>query len=267
MSRDKGVLDEKSSGAGLLLQDASDLMPLRSSSMPLKRQPSLPHGPDPWATEYPEKLKPQEKAHDPLRDFRKEKENVEKGAKNQLEMKTLRSPIKSPRQAKPFPSHNELKSQAPKNNDSEKLSGGSPTVQSQQNISNSVISSRSKAEQNTTATQNTPLTQGSSQEVKAPDSKQQEDRKLELEGAPKNRKVNPLDRVVAKLSGKMEEKGGSEEPKPGGPIKNVTVNLAELMANEEEEDSEVKKSFIIVQCLVCLCFIIRFCMGVLWYST
>lgn len=262
MLKDRGVLDEKSTGAGLMLQDASDLMPSRPASLPLKRQPALPHGPDPWAAEYFEKPKPQEKSHDPLRDFRKEKENVEKGTKKQLETKNLPSPVKQQQQTKPFNfSHDELKSvdtQASKNNNMEKLSGEYPTVQSQYDKSNSGISLRSEVQQNTLTTQNTLVSQGKSQDVKAPEPKQQEDRKLELEGAPKNRKINPLDRVVAKLSGKTEERSGGEEPNTRGTVKNVTVNLAELMAKEEE--SEVKVKFLLL-CNILFSFfsLIGFC--------
>ena len=237
MLRSSGVMGKRNVGAGLMLQDASNLMLARPAPLPLKRQPTLPHGPDPWMAEYPENPKPHDKTHDPLRDFRKEKNNVEKGAKNESEMKTMQSPVKQPQHIKPFqPYDND--SQASKNNKMKNTNG-----ENQQDKPNSVAS---KPQQNLPAN------------FKTPEPKQQEDRKLELEGAPKNRKVNPLDRVVAKLSGKTEERSDGEEPRPGGTIKNVTVNLTELMANDDEE-SEVRKKRSLYYCIFFCFFCMIFC--------
>ncbi|XP_063859128.1 uncharacterized protein LOC135100096 isoform X2 [Scylla paramamosain] len=228
MFRDRDDLNE-GVRAGLMLQDASDLLLSQPAPLPLKQQSTLPHGPDPWAAEYPEKPQPQDKTHDPLRDFRKEKDNAEKETKKKSEAKTIQSPVKQPQQTKPPETGNNMV---------QKSSGENSAIQSQHNKQDPANSSGGKAQQNSPANQNTQTSGIKSQNVKTLEPKQQEDRKLELEGAPKNRKVNPLDRVVAKLSGKTEERGGGEEPKPSGTIKNVTVNLTQLMTKEEESEDD-----------------------------
>lgn len=238
-------MDKEGGVAGLMLQDASHLMASKPAPLPLKRQPVLPHGPDPWAAEHSEKPKPVEKTHDPFRNFREEKKNVgEKATQKQPETKPLKPPAKQqPQQTQPV----EVVQNRPKAVDTQSSKGtgdihksgsSGQAAQSQQKNSNSGISSENKGPQHTPpATQNSQLPGVKSQNSKTPDHKQQEDRKLELEGAPKSRKVNPLDRVVAKLSGKTEERSGAEG---GGGVKNVTVNLTELMTMEEEQ-TEVKQ--------------------------
>lgn len=258
------VLDKDGGVAGLMLQDASHLMASKSVPLPLKRQPALPHGPDPWAADHPEKPRPVEKTHDPLRNFRKEKENVgEKEPQKQAETKPSVAPAKQQpqqthpvgvTQSRPMP----VDTQASKRTgDTNKLGTNDRAAQNQQKKLNAGISSENARPQYTPSpTQNSQLSGENNQDTKASDHRQQEDRKLELEGAPKSRKVNPLDRVVAKLSGKTEEKnsveGGGAEVKnsvqddngglkdftPKAVVKNVTVNLTELMTKEEL--SEVK---------------------------
>ena len=72
---------------------------------------------------------------------------------------------------------------------------------------------------------------------KSLDVKVPEERKLELEGTPKNRKVNPLDRVVAKLGGKEKGIQIKAEASLAAPAKNVTVDLTELMKQDASEVS------------------------------
>lgn len=234
-------MDKEGGVAGLMLQDASHLMAAsKPIALPLKRQPALPHGPDPWAAEHSEKLKPMEKTHDPLRNFREEKKNVsERETSKQPKTKPLQPPAKQqPQQTQSV----EGVQSRPKtvdtlaskgSGDTHKSASNGQAAQRQQKNSNSGISSENKGPQHPPpATQISKLPGVKSQDSKIPDHKQQEDRKLELEGAPKSRKVNPLDRVVAKLSGKTEERSGAEG---GGGVKNVTVNLTELMTMEEEQ--------------------------------
>ncbi|XP_045133137.1 centrosomal protein of 164 kDa-like isoform X2 [Portunus trituberculatus] len=228
MYRDRDDLNE-GIGAGLMLQDASDLMLSQPAPVPLKQQSTLPHGPDPWAAEYPKKPQPQDKIHDPLRDFRREKDNVEKATKKPSEAITLQTPVKMPEQIKPLETGD---------NKVQKSMSENLSVQNHHNKQSPANSSGSKTQQDAPANQNTLSSGIKNQNVKTLEPKQQEDRKLELEGAPKNRRVNPLDRVVAKLSGKTEERGGAEESKPSGTIKNVTVNLTQLMTKEEESEDD-----------------------------
>lgn len=247
-----------------MLQDASHLMASKPAPLSLKQQSILPHGPDPWPADHPEKHKPVEKNHDPLRNFRKEKETFgEKRSQTHPETKLLEAPAKQqPQQTQPT----EIAQNRQKPVDTEvlkttgdthKFGSNDQVAQSHQQKSISGISSENKDPQYTPTTQNSQAPGGRGQHAKTSDLRQQEDRKLELEGAPKNRKVNPLDRVVAKLSGKTEDRndaegggvkgknslqnhGGVEEVNPKAVVKNVTVNLTKLMTVEDEV-SEVKQ--------------------------
>lgn len=252
-----GVLNKEGGVAGLMLQDASHLMASKSTPLPLKRQPTLPHGPDPWPSNILEKSKPVGKAHDPLQNFRKEKENIgEKEAQKKLEAKSLEAPTKQQ------PQHNkstegvqnrpkQIETQtSTRSGDTHKLNDYNQAPQTQPKKSNSIFSENKGSQDLPTANQNLQLPGGKSEDAKTSDHRQQDDRKLELEGAPKSRKVNPLDRVVAKLSGKAEEKSSVDRKNcvqddndlevcnPKAAVRNVTVSLPNLMTKEEM--SEVK---------------------------
>lgn len=245
--RAHGVIEDDSESGGLLLNDASVLVSINPQPSPLKKPGPLPHGPDPWNNEKSIHHASRESGGVPLRNFRKqmernESDEVARGCGNNSEQ--IKSPQKT-KGARPDdqPSQNRPKSavaQVP----------GSNNIQYHQNTpTEKPVPSNATKSAKVQDLQKPPAALTKNQDDKRNESRLQGERRLELEGAPKSRKTNPLDRVVAKLSGKSDSvKDGTltatganaEEPRhaSGERLKNLTVNLTELMVNGDEE-SEV----------------------------
>lgn len=254
--------DDESEHGGLMLNDASDLLPLRppASSAPRpsvtitrpgSSHPSqhMPHGPDPWAGEEtgrPTQPPRTNTVGDPLQTFKKEKEQSVKSAEDK-EVKPKETPVKIEPNQEQNIVKKDLPHKSPKNdsqNNPTPLKAQVPT--NTKNLS-SETSNVGNIRNASPAGKALPSSGKDSSVVKQA-SHPPEERKLELEGAPRTRKINPLDRVVAKLSGRTE---GSNQGSGNlvtdnnpvrGAVKNVTVNLTELMNNAD--DVEVTVFFI-----------------------
>ncbi|KAK3879014.1 hypothetical protein Pcinc_016395 [Petrolisthes cinctipes] len=253
MLRATGFIDDESEHGGVVLNDASDLLPLRPASSitrpsatinrPGSLRPSqhMPHGPDPWASKeksMPTQPPKMDKTGDPLQTFRMEREK-EQAIKvtEKREVKPKETPVKVETSQEQIKGNIELPQNSSKNVSGSQTNSTSPKAQVPTNIKTLYSETR-----------NVGNVKNASPPGKAPPStvkqaRPPEERKLELEGAPKTRKINPLDRVVAKLSGKTEGSNqisgnpviDNDAPVIRGAVKNVTVNLTELMNNTDEE--------------------------------
>nr|XP_053629099.1 repetitive organellar protein-like [Cherax quadricarinatus] len=258
--RARGVIDDDNAGNGFMISDASDLLPV-NSKLPPQKLSSLPHGPDPWANENLVKSTPKviSDSHDPLKDFRKQKEEIKTNATEKSNQGNNQKTIeKQPKQNIKGPPTSQVPledfqstakltvtqpsvSNAP--NKQESQTGKPKLLNPQVNSAQSTTVSSGTIADKTVNVQKAPPIKKINENVKKNEIKPQEDRKLELEGAPRNRKSNPLDRVVAKLSGRIEIKDDGQNTitttsTAPGTIKNLTVNLTELMNNEEESEEE-----------------------------
>ncbi|XP_071550972.1 uncharacterized protein [Panulirus ornatus] len=255
--RARGVIDDDSEGHSFMLNDASDLLS-RGPALPPQKLKALPHGPDPWANEDSLTQIPKENNvyRDPLKDFRSQKEErktVEKHIignalqASEVQTQNKKAPVQTG-QAPVKDSQTTLKSVVHPKPDTMESQAGKPKPLTP--IGSSTQSSVSPVKEKMNEASNK-LQDTDREDVKKNETRPQEDRKLELEGAPKNRKTNPLDRVVAKLSGRTENKDVSQNtantdtskpaPKASGTLKNLTVNLTEIM-NTEEGESEGEES-------------------------
>nr|XP_045595057.1 repetitive organellar protein-like [Procambarus clarkii] len=256
--RAHGVIDDDSEGRDFMLNDATDLLPVQSKPHPQKLN-ILPHGPDPWADNNSVKptLKVMSDSHNPLQHFRKQKgENklgvAERQLLDNINQKTTPQQNKTEQQKKQVPGKDSLGK--PKSAGTEACNSSISSVQDSRtgkpkvpnvpsNLTQPTTISGKTMSDKTNDAQNSPAVK-KSDDVKKTEAKPQEDRKLELEGAPRNRKTNPLDRVVAKLSGRTENK--EEEVSSTtvaaaavpATVKNLTVNLNKLMNNEDESEEE-----------------------------
>ncbi|XP_063586500.1 trichohyalin-like isoform X2 [Penaeus indicus] len=250
----RGVIDDYSDDQGLVLNDASDLLP----SAPQARPRSLPSSADPWAGD-PSAGTPSRDSgasRDPLKEFRRQKEEDQrkqgveagKGKADQTPQgkqpaKVQATPPSAPAKQvqNPQPKPATLQTPAPQGPKKPQPAAARPAAATpgQQGAA-------SESKGKPVESQTKP-----SDPIKKPEAPvPPEDRKLELEGAPKQRKTNPLDRVVAKLSGRTEPKEppqstaqasceGKATPKPSEMTpKNLTVNLNKLMEKEETEEEE-----------------------------
>ncbi|XP_066974472.1 centrosomal protein of 164 kDa-like isoform X2 [Macrobrachium rosenbergii] len=195
MLRAGGYVDDDSELGGLVLNDASDLLP--SGAGQQGKAPKIsninPMKPDDIKPKPTTPAKPKDIPIDGLK-----KQNENTSGQSQIADKT---PVRPKSAVNPQPTGKQQVNQAPQ-----------------------VITNKGDAAKRST-------------EVRVP-----EERKLELEGTPKNRKVNPLDRVVAKLGGKTEKNNQvKENTAPAAPAvtKNLEVNLTELMKQDLSE--EMKK--------------------------
>lgn len=249
-----------------MLNDASDLLSREPELPPQKLNP-LPHGPDPWSNEKSLKHIPKERIdhRDPLKDFRSQKEENKTSVEKRVGSNGLQTPEQTQQKKVPVQTGQASgkDSQITPRSAVTQVSGSNKpdTLESQAgkpkplkplgNSAQSTVTPVTK-KSNEASDVHKALPQETNSDVKKNEVRPQEDRKLELEGAPKSRKTNPLDRVVAKLSGRTESKDGSHNTantdigKPAsrasGTIKNLTVNLTEIM-NHEEGESEVKFVF------------------------
>lgn len=186
---------------------------------------------------------------DPLQTFKMEREKEQQSVKS-TENKEVK-PKETPMKVEPSQEQSKVKKDLPQNSPNNVVGSQTmpspPKAQVPTNTKNlsSEISNVGNIRNASPAGKALPSS-GKNSSVVTQASQPPEERKLELEGAPKTRKINPLDRVVAKLSGRTEGSNqGSGNPgtdnNPSavkGAVKNVTVNLTELM-NNADEDVEV----------------------------
>ncbi|XP_064087811.1 centrosomal protein of 164 kDa-like isoform X2 [Macrobrachium nipponense] len=190
-----GYVDDDSELGGLVLNDASDLLP--SGAGQQGKAPKIskinPVKPEDHKPKPTTPVKPKDIPTDGLK-----KQNENTLGQNQMIDK---APVRPKSAVNPQPTGKQQVNQTPQ-----------------------VITNKGDADKRST-------------EVRVP-----EERKLELEGTPKNRKVNPLDRVVAKLGGKTDKNNQVKaDAAPAAPtvMKNLEVNLTELMKQDLSE--EMKK--------------------------
>lgn len=247
----RGVIDDYSDDQGLVLNDASDLL----NSAPKAQQRSLPPSADPWAGD-PSAGTPSRDSggsRDPLKEFRRQKEEDQRKQTVEVDKSKAGQTLQERQPAKAQATPPSAPAKQIQNTQPKPATLQNPAPQGPQKPQPAAVKPPAA----------TPSQQGAGSESKGKPVESQtkpsdpvkksdlpvapEDRKLELEGAPKQRKTNPLDRVVAKLSGRTEPKEppqstaqasstGKTTPKPSELTpKNLTVNLNKLMENEETE--------------------------------
>ncbi|XP_042214671.1 uncharacterized protein LOC121861142 [Homarus americanus] len=212
--RARGVIDDDSEECGFMLNDAADLLQLTSQPPSHKLNP-LPHGPDPWvgANTVKSSARVVQDSRDPLKDFRKQKEETKGGAA-----------VKQQDASKGTTLHAAQVPQSRPKSAATQVSGGiKPNTQESQTGNLKLATPHTSSTPSTAATKETKIDKvveggkpSSTLPTKTEESQRQEarpheQRKLELEGGARNRKTNPMDRVVAKLSGRNDNRDDSHD--------------------------------------------------------